>query len=339
MKIFITGGSGYIGSLLIDSWLGNPEIEKIIALDVKAPRFLWNVNNPKIHFIQKNLADINLEEELKSFGSVDVVIHAAYFIRTPYFKKALAYQQHSNFDGAKNIFEFCFKNNIKKLIHFGTVASYGACPENSLEKKFKESDNLIEKAIAYGRDKKIIEENLSQFFEVRKSATDVVVLRLGSVSGPFLIKTVKKVGLLSFFRGLSPAIPITGEFSARQYIHEDDVVSAVNFLIKKESQEERINVYNLAANCFLTFREISSLLKKKAIKIPFSLANLVFRIFWNLSCGLVPTPPNVINSYTFPIIVNNSKLVTSGFKYKFNCQESLLGSAGKFSDPPITYHL
>ncbi|MFA6354750.1 MAG: NAD-dependent epimerase/dehydratase family protein [Candidatus Paceibacterota bacterium] len=333
MKIFITGASGYIGSLLINSWLSNPEIEKIIALDVKSPRFLWNENNPKIHFIQKNLADINIEEELKSFGSVDVVIHAAYFIRTPYFKKALIYQRYSNFDGAKNIFEFCFKNNIKKLIHFGTVASYGARLENSLDKKFRESDSLEEEAIAYGCDKKIIEENLSQFFEDHKPATDVVVLRLGSVSGPFLINTVKKIGLLSFFRGLSPFIPITGELSARQYIHEDDVVSAINFLIRKGSSQNEINIYNLAADCYLTFREIASRLKKKTIKIPFSLANLVFRIFWNLSCGLVPTPPNVINSYTFPIIVDNSKLIAAGFKYKFNCQESLLGSAGKFANP------
>lgn len=333
MKIFITGASGYIGSLLINSWLGNPEIEKIIALDVKSPRFLWNENNPKIYFIQKNLADVNLEEELKSFTPVDVAIHAAYFIHTPYFTKALIYQQHSNFDGAKNIFEFCFKNNIKKIIHFGTVASYGARPENSLEKKFEEFDSLKEEAIAYGRDKKVIEENLGQIFENRKPLTEAIIIRLGSVSGPFLINTVKKIGLLSFFRGLSPFIPITGELSARQYIHEDDVVSAINFLIAKESSQTKINIYNLAADCYLTFREISSRLKKKTIKIPFSFANLVFKVFWNLSCGLVPTPPNVINSYTFPIIVDNSKLVSAGFKYKFNCQESLLGSAGKFADP------
>ena len=329
MKIFITGASGYIGSQLVDSWLKDSRIEKIIALDINLPRFLFKSDNPKIHFIQKNLADVNLEEELKDFSPVDAVVHTAYFIRTPYFKKDLDYQERSNFKGAENVFDFACKNKIKKLIHFGTVASYGAKPENELSKKFEEGDQLKEDLIAYGKDKRSIEEKLREIQSRYNSETKIVVLRIGSVSGPFLQNVVKKTGLLKFFRGILPLVPITSEKSARQYVHEDDVVGAVNFLLDREI-DSGILALNLAAGSYFTFREIAEILKKKPVKIPHFVAKLAFLVLWHLSLGKIPTPPGTINSYSYPIIVDGSKITKLGFNYKYTCTDALLGLKGRY---------
>lgn len=331
MKIFLTGASGYIGSQLVVSWLEDKNVEKIIALDVKEPRFLWKKDHPKIHFIQKNLADTNLLSELEKFLPVDVVVHAAYFIRTPYFKKAREYQERSNFTGAENVFDFAFKNEAKKLIHFSTVAAYGARAENELEKPFCEDDKLTESKIAYGRDKKIIEKNLAEVFEKHQPKTEVIILRVGSVSGPFLENIVKKTGLLKFMKGLTPVLPITSGKSARQYVHEDDVVSAVNFWLTHQT-EPKIIPLNLASNGFFTFEEIAKILKKRTIKIPHVLAKIFFFLAWHLSLGKIPTPPGAINSYSYPIIVDGAKITKFGFAYKYNCIDALLAVKGKFAD-------
>lgn len=330
MKILLTGASGYIGSQLVSSWLEDKNIEKIIAIDVKKPRFLWSENHPKIHFIQKNLADIDLSREVSDLSPIDVVVHAAYFIRTPYFKKDLEYQQHSNFGGAENIFEFALKNEVKKLVHFSTVAIYGAHAKNELNNLFTEEDKAGENTIAYGRDKKTIEESLSRIFEKHHPRTEVICLRVGSVSGPFLQNIVKKTGLMSFMKGIIPFLPITNKKSARQYVHEDDVISAVNFWLTHNT-EPKIIPLNLAASGFFTFEEIAKILKKKTIHVPHSLARLFFFLTWHLSFGKIPTPPGVINSYSYPIIVDGTKITKFGFAYKYNSTDALLAAKGKFS--------
>ncbi|TSC82455.1 MAG: hypothetical protein G01um101420_288 [Parcubacteria group bacterium Gr01-1014_20] len=330
MKILLTGASGYIGSQLVSSWLEDKNVEKIIALDVSQPRFLWKADHPKVHFIQKNLADTDLEKELEVFLPVDVVVHAAYFIRTPYFKKDREYQEHSNFQGAENVFDFALKSEVKKLIHFSTVAVYGAHAKNELNNPFTEESEAQETIIAYGRDKKIIEKKLSEIFEKHHPKTEVICLRVGSVSGPFLQNVVKKTGLLSFMKGLLPFLPITSEKSARQYVHEDDVVSAVNFWLTHQT-EPKIIPLNLASKGFFTFREIAKILRKKTLKIPHQFAQIFFFLTWHLSLGKIPTPPGVINSYSYPIIVDGTKITKFGFAYKYNSTDALLATKGKFA--------
>jgi UDP-glucose 4-epimerase len=330
MTILLTGSSGYIGSLLLDSWVNNPDINKIIAIDSKPPRFLPRNAHPKIHFIQKNIAHLDLEKELGSHHSIDAVVHTAYIIKTSYSKSATKLQNEANFSGLENILKFSLQHKIPKFIHFGTVASYGANPENSIKEPFSESAPLRENTIKYGSDKKNIEKLISQILTSQNSnSTLVTIFRIGSVSGPFLQNVVKKTGLMSFFRGAFPFIPIVNNESARQYIHEEDVVGAVNFILHHEAKES-LTIFNLAAPEIFTFREIAQLLNKKIIKIPFWLAKLSFYFLWHLSLGKIPTPPGVINSYAYPIVVDGKKINQFGYSYNYSGKEALLASAGKF---------
>lgn len=331
MKILLTGGSGYLGSLLVDSWLEDERVEKIIVVDLEDPKFLFDQNHPKVHFIKANLADLDLEKAAEAFTPVDAVVHAAYLIRTPYFKRDRKFQERSNFLGAENAFKFTLRNNISKLIHFSTVAIYGASPENNLNQPFHEEDDLKEENIAYGRDKKLIERDLEAMASRYRSSTEVFVLRIGSVSGPFGKYVVKKRGLLFFFRGLLPFIPVTGRASARQFVHEDDVISAVNHCLF-HSFDLKSNVLNIAPDGYLTFSEIAKILGKWTIFIPRALAALAFFLLWRLSFGKIPTPPGIINSYSFPIIVDGSKITRLGFRYTYTCLDAFLGLKGKFKN-------
>ncbi|MEK7137919.1 MAG: NAD-dependent epimerase/dehydratase family protein, partial [Patescibacteria group bacterium] len=298
MRIILTGASGYLGSQLIDLWLKDSRIQEVIAIDLKDPRFLFHKDSPKVRFIQKNIADIDFEREIENPGSIDAVVHAAYFIRTPYFNR----NKHirSNIFGAENIFKFTLNNRIRKLIHFSTVAIYGAKKENSLDVPFKESDPIKEDRIAYGKDKGEIEkilQSLNQKYQ-NQSETEISVLRIGSVAGPFGKFVIGKKGLQSFFRGALPILPVTGNSSARQFVHEDDIVGAVNFCLF-ENLENRYSIFNLAPNGFMTFREIARTFNKKVLKLPKFFLQIFFWLTWHLSLGHIPTPPFVVNSYAY----------------------------------------
>ncbi len=330
MKILLTGASGYLGSQLIASWLEDERVEKIFALDLKDPQFLFEKNHPKIKFLKGNLADLNLEKEIEDFESVDAVLHAAYLIRTPYFKKDRQFQEHSNFKGAENAFRFALRNNIRKLIHFGTVASYGASQTNILTLGLSESQALNEDRIAYGHDKKIIEKNLESLVAQYRARTQAFTLRIGSVSGPFGKDVLQKKGLQKFFRGFIPFIPVLGKNSIRQFVHEDDVVGAVNLCLFGDFDEKHL-IFNIAPNEYLSFREIAKILGKKTIHLPKFLGELAFSLVWHLSLGKVPTPPGTINSYTYPILVDGAKITRYGFRYNYTCIDAFLGLKGKFS--------
>ncbi len=330
MKVLLTGASGYLGSQLVNSWLEDDRIEKIITLDLKDPQFLFNKKNSKIHFLKGNLADIDLGKELETVGPIDAVLHAAYLIRQPYFKKDLKFQEHSNFQGSENAFRFAFRNNIPKLIQFSSVAIYGARKENTLERGFIESSETQENAIAYGRDKKLIEKNLEDLAAQYRAPTQVFVLRIGSVSGPFGKNLVKKKGLQKFLRGFFPFIPVVGEHSMRQFVHEDDVIKAVNFCLFQDLEEKYL-IFNVAPNEYLTFREIAKLLNKKVLQLPKFLSNLAFNLIWHLTLGKVPTPPGTINTYTYPIFVDGSKICSYGFRYDYTCLDAFLSLKGKFA--------
>ncbi|MEK7181164.1 MAG: NAD-dependent epimerase/dehydratase family protein [Patescibacteria group bacterium] len=331
MKIILTGASGYIGSQLVDLWLKDNRIEEIIAIDLKDPKFLFEESGPKIRFIKKNVADIDFEKEIPNPEEINAVVHAAYLIRTPYFKKDIEFQDRSNFVGAENIFRFALRNNISRLVHFSTVAVYGADPKNNFTRLFKEEDELREVHIKYGVDKKSIERNLEELVSKYHAETTVSALRVGSVSGPFSKYVVKKKGLLSFFRGFLPFIPVTSGYSARQFVHEDDVVSAVN-LCAFGNLENKFNVFNIAPNGYLTFGDIAKFLGKKTLAIPRPIVAFLFFILWHLSFGKIPTPPNVINSYSFPILVDGTKIYSYGFQYKYSCLEAFASLKGKFSN-------
>ena len=330
MRIILTGASGYLGSQLMDLWLRDERIEEIIAIDLKDPKFLFERDNPKVRFIQKNIADIDFEKEIAEPEKIDAVVHAAYLIRTPYFNR----QEHlrSNIFGAENIFKFTLNNKVPKLIHFSTVAVYGAKKENSLDIPFRENDPIKEDKIAYGKDKKEIEKilwDLNQKYQ-NQSETEISVLRIGSVSGPFGKFVIGKKGLQSFLRGVLPFIPIIGESSARQFVHEDDIVDAVNFCLFT-NLENRYNIFNLAPNGFLTFREIAKILNKKVLKLPKFFLRMIFWLTWRLSLGKIPTPPFVVNSYAYPIFVDGLKICSKGFNYKYTGRDAFLSLKGRYS--------
>ena len=330
MKIFITGTSGYIGGMLADRFDENPEVEKIIALDMKAPSNLAIrlLSSNRIAFVQHNLGDPGWEEKVLAEGRPDLVIHCAYVIREGYGKKR-AWQIKSNVTAAERVFDFVSKNKIPRLIHFSTVASYGALPENSTNYKFKESDSFREEKYLYGVDKKIIEEKLKAAFYAF-SATQVLVFRPCAITGPRGQFAFKRFGLLRAMKFGLPVVPVTGPDSARQFVHEDDIWDAVRFMAGGGASS-KYEILNIAPADFFLLKDMAKEIGKLSIRVPMRLGKLCFGALWHLSRGRIPTVPAGINSYTYPIIVDGSKITNYGFKYQYTGREALKADRGYYS--------
>jgi len=339
MNIFITGSSGYIGGMLVERFSEDPRVTSIVALDMVAPPSSKSnfgsakksdfFPGGKISFITNNLGDPSWEEKVLAHGIPDIVIHCAYVIREGYGKKR-EWQIKSNIAAAERVFDFAFKNQVKRLIHFSTVASYGALPDNSTSKRFTEEDSFRESQYLYGVDKKIIEEKLKRMYQTAKPATQVCVVRPCAVTGPRGQFMFKRFGLLRVVKYGLPIVPITGPDSARQYIHEDDLLEGVK-LMAGGGVVSKYEVFNLAPSDFLLLKDMAKEIGKVSVRVPMFLGKIAFGAMWHLSRGKIPTVPAGINSYTYPIIVDGSKITKLGFKYQYTAKAALRADCGYYS--------
>jgi len=320
MKILITGAAGYIGSMLVNKILKEEKDSFIIGIDLLSKKREWE-NERNLFWIKGDLALNNWQEEVLKLGVPDIIVHSAFRIRNP-FLRVKAYERN-NLAASKNVFEFAFQNNVSKLIYLSSVAAYGAFKEN-IGKLLKESDPLLETKNPYGYQKKLVEEELLSLYKKYKPKTKTIVLRLNSVTGPYGQSLSSKFGLITFLKKILPFIIELNEKWARQFVHEEDVLSIIDLILKKEIQSEFI-IFNVAPQEFLEVRRIARILNKKIIRVPVFLVKFLLFLLWPISFGKL-IPPQGINGLVYPINVDNSKLKKElGFEYKYTPEEALLG--------------
>lgn len=305
MRIFITGTSGYIGGMLADRYVVRDDVEELICLD-KNPMPARFKGNPKVLWIRANTADESWQELIAS-RKPDVVIHCAWQIRELYFRKKL--HQKWNLGGTTNVFRFVFNTpSIEKLIHMSTVATYGAYPDNTVERPFVESDPLREDEYLYGVQKKLSEKELERQYTAAcgtrgaDSMPDVTVFRVASVTGARYAQAKRGFTLQNILARI-PFIPIANPEWGRQFVQEADLVSIFDHVI----DEVRVGAYrtfNIAPPTFMKAADIVKAYGKRALYVPKELLRVGFFILRHISLGRLPTSRGGWRSYVYPLAVD-----------------------------------
>lgn len=340
--IFITGCSGYVGSLLVDHLSKREDVSLIVGLD-KEPLPKIIQENKKLHFLQKNTAD-DWEGEVARYNP-DIVIHTAWQIRELYGKKDT--QNMWNINGSHQVFDFAFNSaSVKKLMHFGSVASYGAFATNDIGYRITEKTALRKTKYLYAEEKRVSEAMLEDMYQKHIQHSDlpqVYVLRPASITGPYgRLRT--KFSLQSVLQGtvndsfvsrtiskVMSFMPVTRTW-VRQFVHEDDVIGAIEHLTC-ESNNAQYEVYNLCPEGeVVTGKQMGEILNKKIVYIHPEIIRIVFFFAWHVTRGLVPTPRGSYKTYSYPIVVDGSKITREyGYEYKYQTREAYTTSKGQYS--------
>jgi nucleoside-diphosphate-sugar epimerase len=343
MKIFITGAAGYVGVMLVRQFSSRPDVEKIICLDKEPlPDILQSLQN--IIWIQKNTSD-DWEAEVQKYEP-NVVVHTAWQIREMYGNKELQWKW--NVTGSEKIFNFAFSApSVQKLIHFSTVASYGAFPDNTIEHRFVETEPFRVTDYLYAEEKRIAEKRLEELYASRKTKTQkvpqVFIVRPAAITGPRGRYSRIRFGLQAALSGqlkenfihrvisaMVSFVPITKKW-CRQFIHEDDVTDIIELLAFKNLPGE-YEVFNICPpGDVVTGPDMAKAVGKKTVRVHPYVIRLVFAIMWHVSRGKVPTSKGGWKSYSYPIAVDGSKLTRMyGYEYTYPSKEAFVKKEGRY---------
>ncbi|MFZ4775601.1 MAG: NAD-dependent epimerase/dehydratase family protein [Terrimicrobiaceae bacterium] len=123
MKVLITGGSGFIGSHVVEHYRDRAEV---IVLDDLRTGHRKNLDGLKCRFVPGSILDRTLVDEVMQ--GVDYVIHLAALVSVPESMSLPAETVNINVHGLLNVLESARSHGVKKLCFASSAAVYGENP-------------------------------------------------------------------------------------------------------------------------------------------------------------------------------------------------------------------
>lgn len=219
MKILVTGGAGFIGSHVTDSFCeAGHDVLVVDNLSSGKEEYV----NAKAELVQADITDKGKIQEIIANFRPDIINHHAAHIQVGYSVKNPQFDAENNIIGLLHIMEAAKDIPIKKII----MASTGGAMYGNKPTPFSE-DMKEEPLSPYGVSKRSGELYLNYYFEQYK--VPYTVLRYANVYGPRQ-NPHGESGVIAIFsemiaEGKSPVINGEGTHT-RDYVYVTDVVKA-----------------------------------------------------------------------------------------------------------------
>ena len=127
-RIFITGGTGFLGAYIIRELVAKGYRVKAMRRSNALPHFIDPAVFEKVDWVQGDLFDLPALDE--AMEDVDAVIHSAAKISFASREKKEMFK--TNIEGTANIVNVAIDKEIKKLIYVSSVAALGRPKKNEL---------------------------------------------------------------------------------------------------------------------------------------------------------------------------------------------------------------
>ena len=264
MKHLVTGGSGFIGSALVNRLVKDGYYVRVLDSNIRGVESRLNGVADSIDFVEADIRDY--KQVNNACKGIDVVHHLAYINGTEYFYTMPETILEIAVKGMMNVLDACRENKIKELY----VASSSETYQTPEMIPTTESERLIvpdplNPRYSYGGGK-ILWELMAINFG-RKYFDKIVIYRPHNVYGPdmgwehvlpqFALKMNK---LVQETNNDIVDFPIQGNGAeTRSFVFIDDFIDGVNALMDKG---EHLNIYNIGTMDEISIKDLVVLVGK-----------------------------------------------------------------------------
>ena len=234
MKVFITGGSGFLGINLIRHLLAQQH--EVVSYDIMP--FEYADCKDKITW---TVGDIRDKQALsKAMEHADMVVHTAAAL--PLYSQADI--MSTDVDGTRNVLDVALELHVRRVVFISSTAVYGIPDHHPLY----EDDKLIGVG-PYGKAKVAAEAVCKEY---RKKGLCVPIIRPKSFVGP------ERLGVFALLYDWAKdgcSFPMIGSGKNRyQLLHVSDLCDAINLCLTLP--DEVVNdTFNIGAKEFTTMKE------------------------------------------------------------------------------------
>jgi UDP-glucose 4-epimerase len=158
MRVLVTGGAGYIGSVVADQLLGAGH--QVTVIDNLSRGHRQAVPS-KAELVVADLADKENLSAIFRRQNFDAVLHFAAFIEASESMKVPEIFFRNNTANALSVLEAMISAGVKRFVFSSTAALYGNPARTPIEE-----DDLLQPTNAYGESKLLVERMLEWFHRI-----------------------------------------------------------------------------------------------------------------------------------------------------------------------------
>ncbi len=294
MRILITGGCGYVGSVLIRKLLKLGH--EVINFDTQ-----WFGNYLEKHSNLKNYKKDVREIKNKDLKNIDTVIHLASIANDPMVELDQGLSWEVSCLGTLQLLNYAIENKVKKIIYASSGSVYGVKKKSEIV-----HENIDLNPISTYNKVKMSTERIILSYRDKINYT---IIRPATVCGfsPRMRFDVA-VNALSFSAMFKKEITINGGNQIRPNIHINDLVDLYIYFLKNGKY------FNGIYNAGFENISIMKIAKKVQKKIP-SKINIIKKNF----------DPRSYRQ-------DSSKLLKHGFKPKYTIDDAIVELKEKFNN-------
>ena len=233
--VFVTGGAGYVGAVLVPKLLAAGYRVKVLDLYLYGDVLSAVASNPNLEQVRGDIRDRALLERI--MPGCDAVIHLACISNDPSFELDAGLGKSINYDAFLDLVAVAKDAGVKRFIYASSSSVYGVKAEQNVTE-----DLALEPLTDYSKYKALCEEVL---LKAQAPGFTTVVLRPATVCGysPRL-RLDLTVNILTNHAVNSGRITVFGGEQKRPNIHIEDMADVYLKLLSAQDDQISGKIFN-----------------------------------------------------------------------------------------------
>jgi UDP-glucose 4-epimerase len=298
-RVLVTGLSTFWGGRAAQALERDPSVDVIIGLDTREP----TVELERTEYVRTDESYSILSRIVRA-TQVDTIVHTFLVVDSSLVPARAMHE--INVIGTMNLFAAASQpeSRVRDVVVKSSTLVYGS---NFADPVWFSEDSRRSALPRHRVERSLLEvEGYVRDYAADNPGVSVSLLRFSNVLGEDIDTPITRALSL-------PLVPSIFGFDPRlQFVHEDDVIRALMFVLDHDIE----GTFNVAGDGLLPWSEVAALCAKRLAPLPPIGRGLAAAL---LSRAGIDMPPELVDLLTYGRGVDNRRLKAAGFAYGYTC--------------------